>query len=182
MKPVIVVTTAAAPGLVLRSAGWDDQEQLREWKNAHRRFFFFQDVITPDMQRRWFEGHLQRPDDHLFTVVAEGSTIGCMAVRRLEDGSLDVYNVIGGPGRGRGLMSLAIRAMCRFAVDRYRAPVRLKVLKGNPAVGWYLRNGFRPVGEGDGHLVLELDPAALAAEVSVEERAPEAARRESGNG
>lgn len=169
MKPVLVISSPAAPGLELRSAGWDDQEQLREWKNANRQFFFFQQIIEPEMQRRWFEGHQQRPDDHLFMVVADGETIGCMAVRLLDDGTLDVYNVMRGDEqrKGGGSMSRALQMMSRFALDRYGRPLRLKVLKENPAVAWYLRNGFRTIGEGGDHFDLELDPATPLVEVRV---------------
>jgi hypothetical protein len=158
MKAGITLTSAEAPGLVLRSIEAGDQELLRAWKNANRQFFFFQQVIEPEMQRRWFAGYEQRPDDHMFMVMVDGVPAGCMAVRLLEDGTLDVYNVILGDEafKGSGTMSRALRLMSGFALARYAAPLRLKVLKENPAVGWYLRNGFRRIGDGGDHLELEL--------------------------
>ncbi|HMC20636.1 MAG TPA: GNAT family N-acetyltransferase [Thermoanaerobaculia bacterium] len=173
MKPRIKITAPNDHAVVLCSATWEDQESLRAWKNANRQYFFFKNVIERDGQHRWFEGHLRRPDDHMFMVIVEGKPIGCLAVRVLGD-ELDIYNVILGDERfsGKGYMTRGIRMMAKFAFDRYpRRPLRLKVLKNNPAVRWYERNGFHSIGGGDDYLELEFNGSLELPQISVlEER------------
>jgi ribosomal protein S18 acetylase RimI-like enzyme len=150
------LTSPDHPGLLLRTAGEDDLENLRLWKNANKQYFFFQGTIRSEMQQEWFAAYRRREHDYMFIVNADGSEIGCMGVR-LQDGTCDIYNVILGrreAGR-KGFMSRALLLMCSFA-RRYGTSVSLKVLRENPAVEWYRRNGFRQAGEGKGHLVLEL--------------------------
>ena len=170
MKSSLALRRRSMPHLYLRSAVWDDQERLRSWKNANRRFFFFQGIIDEAAQRAWFEGFLRRADDHMFIVELHRRPVGCMAVRLLDD-SLDIYNVMLGDERvrGTGAMSTAMQMMCRFVVDRYGLPVRLKVLKDNPAVGWYIHNGFREVGSGEDFLVLELERSDHLPSVEISE-------------
>lgn len=135
-------------------------ERLRAWKNAHRRFFFFQDVITEAAQRAWFEGYRQRPDDYMFIVQAGDEPIGCMGIRR-RDGQADVYNVIlGRPDYGgRGLMTRAMRLLCSDARRRFGCEVVARVLKDNPALGWYERQGFEVVSSFDEYVFIRLAEA-----------------------
>lgn len=126
----------------LRTVAASDCENLRTWKNAHRHAFFYQDLISPEEQRRWFQAYRKRLDDHMFIVVLKAD-IGCMGFRRLE-GKLDVYNIIRGvPGSGRrGEMRDALHLMCAYALSRYTCEVGCKVLIDNPAVTWYEGCGF----------------------------------------
>jgi hypothetical protein len=132
----------------LRGANLGDQETLRLWRNAHAHRFFHQQPVTPECQRRWFEGYLGRPDDFLFMVVAGEETVGCIGIR-FRDGGWDVYNVIRGRASrdSAGFMSLALAAVIEFARGRRPAAVRADVLPDNPALAWYLRNGFITVAD-----------------------------------
>ena len=171
MKRKITISATNDAAVVLRSAEWTDLESLRAWKNANRQYFFFKDLIDSDGQRRWFRGHLQRPDDYMFMVIADSKAIGCLGIRVLDDG-LDIYNVILGDERfGRkGIMSRGIRMMMKFACDRHPGlPVRLKVLKNNPALQWYERNGFHAIGAGDDHVALKFDGSVGLPQISVSE-------------
>lgn len=157
MRGALVLQAPSVPGLRLRSAEREDAERLRAWKNAHRRYFFFQDEISAEAQRRWIEGYLARADDFMFIVELDGRPVGCMGFRLL-DGLADVYNVILGDAAegGRGLMSRALRLMlthARTLTDR----AGLKVLKDNPAVGYYQKNGFHVVKDAGDHLEMTLD-------------------------
>jgi GNAT superfamily N-acetyltransferase len=80
----------------------------------------------------------------MFMVMVGGEPAGCMGIRLVDDHTWDVYNVILGVPelRGSGLMRNAFQAMLRFAASRHAGPITLKVLKGNPAMDWYRRNGF----------------------------------------
>jgi ribosomal protein S18 acetylase RimI-like enzyme len=131
----------------LRLAGAEEQEALREWKNGHRDAFFHTAVITPEGQRQWFQGYRARPEDFLFLVMERDRPVGCMGVRLL-DAEWDVYNVIRGASTAssRGFMGLGLRMLVAFARDRRDLPVQAVVLANNPAVDWYLRQGFRIVG------------------------------------
>jgi hypothetical protein len=145
----------------LRPVGAEEQEALREWRNAHRDAFFHTDVISPEGQRRWFQGYLQRPEDFLFLVMDRDSPIGCVGVRLLGQ-EWDVYNVIRGvqSAASQGFMGLGLRMLVEFARDRHDLPVQAVVLADNPAVDWYLQQGFRIVGRRPGSVVMRWAGAA----------------------
>jgi hypothetical protein len=127
----------------LHLAEYAHQEALREWRNAHSHRFHHQMPITVEGQRQWFEAYLSRPDDYLFMVMEGMDPIGCLGIRFIE-GAWDVYNVL----RGRsstssvGFMSQALAMMIEFALRLRAVPVKVEVLADNPALSWYLRNGF----------------------------------------
>lgn len=152
-------------GVAIRTITSADLENLRNWKNAHRMFFFHQQEIQPTQQLQWHAGYLQRTDDYMFIVEADGRSIGCMGIRLLAN-SWDVYNVILGATEltGRGLMGRAFQLMLRFARERRQHPINLKVLKQNPAIGWYQKNGFQIMADGGDYFVM-LHSAAPASQV-----------------
>jgi RimJ/RimL family protein N-acetyltransferase len=158
MKESFLLVSDAFPDISLRTAAPSDCEDLRTWKNDHRQFFFFKDVITPEAQRRWFRGYEARPDDWMFMVLDGGQAIGCMGFR-LRDGEADVYNVIlGRPEHGgRGVMAKAMTLMCSFARERLGCAVVARVLKINPALGWYAKRGFDIVREEGAHYFIRLE-------------------------
>jgi ribosomal protein S18 acetylase RimI-like enzyme len=127
----------------LRGVDLGDQDVLRCWRNSHAHRFFDQQSITAASQQCWFEEYLVRPDDFLFMVMAAEQPVGCIGIR-FRDGEWDLYNVMrGGVGRGSaGFMSQALAAVIAFARDRRPTTVRADVLADNPAVAWYLSNGF----------------------------------------
>jgi ribosomal protein S18 acetylase RimI-like enzyme len=147
------------PGPVaLRTVTDADADRLRRWKNAHREAFFFRGEITPQMQREWLLRYHRRPDDLMFVVECDGLAVGCMGFR-LQEGEVDVYNVI----RGRedagapGAMGRAMGLMCSYICARHPAPVRARVVRGNPALAWYRRQGFRVEAEREDHTLVVLD-------------------------
>lgn len=150
------LTLKAGP-VTLRSIGPEDLEDLRRWKNDNRRAFFFKDVITPEGQKKWYEGYLGRPDDFMFVVEAEGMKVGCMGFRKIE-GAADCYNIIGAPeGRGKGYLGAAMEAMCGHIEESLgTVPITCKVLKTNPAVTWYEKRGFKIAADKGDHWIMEL--------------------------
>lgn len=146
------------PMVELRTIREDDQPQLRNWKNQNRQFFFFKGIISEFAQQEWFAAYLTRDDDYMFIVRTEGCSIGCMGIRRLED-TWDVYNVILGEQSfsGRGYMGQALQTMCSWAAELRPMRISAKVLKDNPAINWYCRNGFKVVATHDDHVEIELD-------------------------
>lgn len=120
-----------------------DIQYLRELKNLHREFFFYKDIITAEQQNVWFEKYLTRGDDYMFIVQTNNQKVGCMGIR-LQDSCWDVYNVILGDHefKGSGIMGRAFQLMLNFALSERDLPIRLNVLKNNPAIWWYEKNGF----------------------------------------
>lgn len=159
----ILRSETAHTGLTLRTATWDDQDNLRCWKNSQRNFFFYTDIISPEQQSEWFSGYLRRQNDFIFIVIVQDEEIGCIGVRLLER-EWDVYNVILGKSEyGRkGFMSQALDVVLRFAYAKQSCPIRLNVLKINPAVLWYQKNGFVTLSEGDKHYVMQHNHKVLA--------------------
>jgi ribosomal protein S18 acetylase RimI-like enzyme len=157
-----VITWPDRPDIRLRLVDWPDAERMREWKNANKQFFFHQADITPEQQRGWFEGYLKRPDDHNYAVEEEldgkFEVVGLLACRKLDD-VVDVYNVM----RGRRLskdkvgMGEALQRLCQEIAAHYSVPITCKVLGGNPAIGWYLHNGFVQVGTAPDHVTLRYE-------------------------
>ena len=132
-----------ASRLRLVSADWSDLESLRQWKNAHARWFFHKDSISVLQQREWFIHYLRREHDYMFLIATDsGTPSGCLGFRRL-DGLLDGYNLIRGTDQSpRGTMRAALLLMASYAEFTYRDSLRLRVLVGNPALQWYERCGF----------------------------------------
>lgn len=137
----------------MRAIDTGDLERLRLWKNANRSAFFFQGEITERGQREWFEGYLARPDDFMFMV---NESLGCLGFR-LVKGAADVYNVMAAPqASGRGLMRSAMILLCSHILAERCPRIGCLVLKGNPALGWYEKCGYRVAREAENHLELEL--------------------------
>ncbi len=127
----------------LRHAGEEDLGRLRVWRNANACRFHQQADITSQGQKEWYKAYLSRADDHLFLVMEGNRPIGCIGIRLIGD-VWDLYNIIRGmesPGSG-GFMSVALEMVIEFARGLRPLAVRAEVLLDNPAMNWYLRNGF----------------------------------------
>ncbi len=143
------------PRLAVRAVLEDDMESLRTWKNTYRDRFFFQDVITPQMQQQWFRSYLGREHDFMFVVMHDEERVGCLGFRLLAD-RIDFYNVIVDRESARkGYMSHAFDLLCDEARKRCpRLPVMVSVLRSNPDMKWYLERGFTVTSEQAAHLEL----------------------------
>ena len=160
MKRNIILVSSEYAQLALRSISTDDLENLRRWKNANRLYFFYKEIISSEDQKHWFEGYLAREHDYMFIVVTQDMDIGCMAFRQLETGG-DVYNLILAMPEmgGHGWMGKAFHILCSYAISKYPKRLAAKVLRDNPALGWYYRNGFRKAAEFSDYVEIELDLA-----------------------
>ena len=143
--------------LTLRTAEEKDIENLRLWKNMNKDFFFYKNEISIEQQKTWFDQYLSRPDDFIFIVeLNDQIPIGCMAIRKLEV-EWDAYNIIlGNSNFGKnGYMSIAFKKMLKFAFEKNSLPITLKVLKENPAVTWYEKNGFKKISIEESHFYMK---------------------------
>lgn len=171
---MLTLTSPNLPGLRLRQATQADQDNLRQWKNSLRQFFYFKDEITPEMQANWFAKHQNRKWDVMLVVEesADGghtfTPTGCMGYRLTENGVLDLYNIL----RGQRLegsphsMGEAFNLMNVFLHQTYRLPLTCEVLAANPARVWYEKNGMEVTSRGDTpepHVIYTLNPAKLPA-------------------
>jgi RimJ/RimL family protein N-acetyltransferase len=143
--------------LVLRSISSEDIESLREWKNKNRKSFFYNKIITPGQQKKWYEDYSKRSDDYIFIINFMSSAIGCIGFR-LSDGLIDIYNVILGKKEfgGRGLMGNALRLLCSYIIDSFKEDITLNVLSNNKAKNWYKNNGFMEAGSRDDFIFMKL--------------------------
>ncbi len=144
--------------LQLRSAEINDIDYLRNLKNSHREYFFHKFEITKEQQSAWFESYENRSNDFMFIVCLNGIRIGCMGIRLLEN-NWDVYNVILSDQqyKGKGWMGRALQAMISFSTEIHKVPIGLSVLKNNPAIWWYQKNGFYLVREYPDYFVMLFD-------------------------
>lgn len=158
MKPLVALQSPVNPDVSIRSIIESDIEILRQWKNDHRGFFFFQSLISPEAQKVWFNDFQKRKNDHMFIVEVAGDPVGCLGYRLLENGEADIYNVILGNKRfeNKGVMTQALQLMTRHITEITSAKIGLKVLKKNPAVEWYKKNNFQIVAEHAEHYDLKI--------------------------
>ena len=142
-KKASISVAKSEDAIILRTAEMRDITKLRKWKNASREFFFQKNIIGTNQQQEWFDAYQDRPKDYMFIVVVNQIPVGCMGIRRIDE-EWDVYNVILGMAKyGKiGIMSMALQSMIKFASTKESLPITLKVLKQNPAVSWYQKNGF----------------------------------------
>jgi len=152
------------PGVILRTAREEDQSNLRHWKNENRFHFFFKDVILEPAQQEWFRNYLAREEDFMFVVETDGRAVGCMGFRLLS-GTWDIYNVIlGDPEYSRqGIMKRALHMTCSYAMSLRTVRISAKVLKDNPAISWYCRNGFGVISDHAEYVEVELDTSNFKA-------------------
>lgn len=154
-KNISLVVEGVA-GYLVRTIAAEDIELLREWKNANRESFFFKEIITSEMQKKWFESYLHRDDDFMLMIVSNDAKIGCIGFRKLSD-RIDLYNLMTAKAEnaGKGHMARALELVCAEARQRYSGlPVMVSVLRKNPALAWYFRRGFVTEREHDTYLEL----------------------------
>ena len=170
MKPALVLSSTAAPGITLESISAEHLELLRLWKNNHSHRFFYQEQITPAQQRQWFDGYSSRPGDWIFLIhdANINLAVGCLGYRVL-DKEIDIYNVLRAedvPSRSSA-HSHALNILTNHIAATYQLPIRARVLADNPAARWARLHGFQPIGRGheaglEFHF-LEQDPLRRAA-------------------
>lgn len=129
---------------VVRTISNEDAEILRLWKNEHRQFFFYNKEISFDEQKLWMDQMNRRTNDFMFIVENNSVPIGCVGARVIED-FVDIYNVILGNKlyKGKHIMTEALWSVVSFCTLFFNSmPIRVRVLKSNPAIKWYEKIGF----------------------------------------
>ena len=157
MKPIATLFVDQPVPFSMRTIGVDDIELLRGWKNEHRQFFFYKEIITREQQQEWYRRWSQEMHDHMFIIEVENRSVGCIGIRLFQD-MADVYNVILGDKQfgGKGIMSEALCVTVAFSQLLYPGtPVCVRVLQTNPAIAWYERNGFARIAANDEYVTMK---------------------------
>jgi hypothetical protein len=158
-----IICSREYPAIRLRTAGEQDLENLRKWKNANRKSFFYQNEISPGEQVRWFDGFRGRENDFMFVVeectATSARSFGCVGFRILDD-VIDIYNIIRGEhaANAEARMSDAVRIMCSYARSLSSKQIACKVLVDNSAVEWYLGIGFAICRKNETYYDIDLEP------------------------
>jgi len=142
---------------MLRSVEQNDAEILRLWKNTHKEFFFYKQEIQKVEQQEWINSLANRQNDHLFIVMDKNNPVGCIGTRLYQE-FVDIYNVILGDKNYKGVhvMTNAVWATIAFSNLVFNnKPVRVRVLRNNPAIKWYEKIGFNNIDFFDDHIVMQ---------------------------
>ncbi len=146
----------------LRAINHTDLENLRVWKNTNKQFFFHAGEISIEQQATWYKGFALRPNDHMFMVeeLLEGKVrkVGCMGYR-VNGAIVDVYNIMRGQPslENRFTMAQAFLLMIAYAAEKEKMPITCVVLKNNPALNWYSKNGFEVKVDQGESVLLQMD-------------------------
>lgn len=154
-----VLTSKENEVIRLRTITETDIESLRKWKNKNRQSFFFQDIISIEMQKQWFDEYLA--DDKGYMYVIEECIgreyhhpIGCLGYRELSIGKIDLYNVIRGE---ESLVNQTItdgmHILVNYLWQKYQ-DITCKVLKSNPSIHWYIHAGFIFIDEFNDYILI----------------------------
>lgn len=109
-------------------------------------------------QRSRFDAQFDPPS--FLVIEKDGAPIGYMSVRRTADEIFLAAIEIAPARQNRGIASRLIHELLREA-DQSHLPVKLQVLKVNPARRLYERLGFVDAGETATHYLMRREPATL---------------------
>jgi len=153
----LIVENSYNKVITLKLIDQSDLNNLMNWKNTNRSFFFHNSNISKQQQKIWYQSYCQRDQDYMFIVNFNELPIGCMGIRYLQK-YWDVYNIILGDMnfQKQGIMGKAFKKMIDFAIKNYKTDIVLKVLKHNPAIRWYEKQGFTIVEKNNDHYLMLL--------------------------
>ncbi len=79
------MTNVSTAGVELIPLTEDRLELVRRWRNSEgvRKFMEFQDEITPEMQRKWFES-VNNENNYYFVIFWQGKEIGLSHIKNID--------------------------------------------------------------------------------------------------
>ncbi|HXA83801.1 MAG TPA: GNAT family N-acetyltransferase [Candidatus Dormibacteraeota bacterium] len=122
------------------------------WPTAQQEMFL---RMQFDAQRRSYESAYAQADHRI--IEQDGQPIGRLMVLRKEDSTLLVDIALLGEHRGLGIGGQLLGELIQEC-SRDRVPLRLQVLKTNPALRLYERLGFTRTGEDQMYIQMERRP------------------------
>jgi ribosomal protein S18 acetylase RimI-like enzyme len=106
-------------------------------------------------QRHWYETAYPRSDQQI--AVIDGAPAGRIIVHRTADAVVLVDIALMPEHRGKGIGEMLLRDLLEESASRC-LPVRLQVLKNNPAARLYERLGFVKIGQDQMYWHMERQP------------------------
>tara|TARA_B100000029_G_scaffold14811_1_gene15293 strand:- start:2407 stop:2904 length:498 start_codon:yes stop_codon:yes gene_type:complete len=143
--------------ITIRLINQSDLNNLMNWKNENRFFFFHNSIISKEKQKNWYKSYSKRDQDYMFIINVNNISVGCMGIRYLQK-KWDVYNIILGDlnFQKQGIMGKAFQKMLDFAIKNHKTDITLKVLEHNPAIKWYEKQGFTILEKNNDHYIMLL--------------------------
>lgn len=149
--------------LKLRMLEFEDLPMTLAWRNRDdvRVWFKTSEIIDKDQHLNWFKQYVDKPNDYVFIVIADGKPVGQVAIYDIspETRAAEVGRFIAAPGEtGKGYMRAAITALLDVARNQLGLlSVNLQVLAHNErAIRLYQRLGFKQDRTLDDMLVLSM--------------------------
>ena len=131
----------------LKSISLEDIEYLRLIKNKNKKSFFHKEEINRNQQVKWYKEYTESKDNWLYLyeekIHGKFERIGCLGFR-INDYECDLYNIMRGPRiiNSKAKMSSALFLLIKSIKKKYKKKITAKVVKGNNAINWYLKNNF----------------------------------------
>lgn len=129
----------------IRSINIADFWILRKVKNENSANFFYGRKIGLFHHLSWFIRNRFSFFDSMFLITVDKKRVGVFGLR-LQDGFVDIYNVIRianhESGSRKGLIGETIQGICKQLRNELSIPIKADVLNTNPAIEWYHKNGF----------------------------------------
>ena len=131
----------------LKSIRIEDIEYLRLIKNINKKSFFHKEDININQQVDWYLEYTESKDNWLYMyeekICGKFERIGCLGFR-INDDECDLYNIMRGPRiiNSKAKMSSALLLLIKSIKKRYKEKITAKVVRGNNAINWYLKNNF----------------------------------------
>ena len=132
------------PNVQIRTLSIFSLNYIRNLKNQNSNMFFHKKHIGILQQFFWFMKYSRRREDNIYVLLFEGRRIGCIGIRKIGL-SWDFYNIIRNKKKipaESGLMSLFLQTLIYDLLAHGSSRIQVEVLKSNPALDWYLGNGF----------------------------------------
>lgn len=133
----------------LRLIEESDLEKTLDWRNRDdaRVWFKTSNLLTLEQHQAWFHRYLNKDDDFLFVIEAEGKMVGQASVYDVQwdKGSAEIGRFLVAPeSSGMGYISKACEALIRLCIDKLSLRyLFLEVIESNDrAIKIYQKYGF----------------------------------------
>lgn len=142
--------------VILKPLAKNDTLLIREWRNNPENCKYLRRIpyITEEMQEKWFEASLEKPEEYLFSIYENeelNSCVGSLGLYDFEDNECYFGMLLIGDPRahGRGIGVNATLAALKIAFEQLnQKKVYLHVFKENiPAIKVYTKAGFEVLDE-----------------------------------
>lgn len=126
----------------------DDVAKLTAWRNRYVRSFLTEFTATDDRTRNWLTRSVNNDESRVLFMIEEraGKVIGYVGLAFIDwnRGHAEADSVVRGETVAPGVMSAALRSLMKWGrEDLGLHGYGVRVLADNPALGFYVKHGFR---------------------------------------